>query len=120
MLIDLDIDECALGLDQCPRHSRCLNIPGTYLCQCLEGYKSSLFHAGPVTGQWEIGECRDVDECSGWGGGHQCPVGTHCVNEDGTYRCVCNDEGQCNDSKHIFFIFIIKIIFLLRHCSGFI
>uniref|UniRef100_A0A915CUE3 EGF-like domain-containing protein n=1 Tax=Ditylenchus dipsaci TaxID=166011 RepID=A0A915CUE3_9BILA len=33
-----DIDECAEGIAQCPLHSTCVNLPGTYLCNCTNGY----------------------------------------------------------------------------------
>ena len=32
-----DIDECATILDICPEGYRCLNLPGSYLCEALPG-----------------------------------------------------------------------------------
>ena len=35
-----DIDECSLGIANCHAHSVCMNVPGWYRCDCLEGYHS--------------------------------------------------------------------------------
>ena len=32
----LDIDECALN--PCGDNAQCINTPGTYRCQCIQGY----------------------------------------------------------------------------------
>nr|GME07460.1 putative wall-associated receptor kinase-like 16 [Ipomoea batatas] len=34
----LDIDECANGQNTCSKNATCLNTPGSYSCQCKEGY----------------------------------------------------------------------------------
>ncbi len=34
----LDIDECDLGIADCPENSVCINTPGGYECECLPGY----------------------------------------------------------------------------------
>ncbi|VDK40032.1 unnamed protein product [Gongylonema pulchrum] len=34
-----DIDECETGVAQCPKHSTCVNLPGTYFCNCTEGFQ---------------------------------------------------------------------------------
>ena len=36
-----DIDECSLGISACHGKSVCINTPGWYRCDCLEGYHSS-------------------------------------------------------------------------------
>ncbi|CAI8042378.1 Neurotrypsin, partial [Geodia barretti] len=33
-----DIDECALGLDDCDENAICTNTEGCYICTCREGY----------------------------------------------------------------------------------
>lgn len=33
-----DIDECAEGLIECHNHSRCVNLPGWYHCECRSGF----------------------------------------------------------------------------------
>ena len=35
----LDIDECAAGTFTCGTNARCVNLPGTYRCQCSSGYQ---------------------------------------------------------------------------------
>lgn len=36
-----DIDECSSGENLCQRNADCLNIPGSYRCECSSGYKLS-------------------------------------------------------------------------------
>ena len=41
MLLLTDIDECS-GRNRnrlCPSDKRCVNKPGTFVCECKEGYK---------------------------------------------------------------------------------
>ena len=33
-----DVDECAAGLHDCDTNAECINLPGSFLCQCLAGY----------------------------------------------------------------------------------
>ncbi len=33
-----DIDECVLGLDSCSANAACINLPGSYKCECYDGY----------------------------------------------------------------------------------
>ncbi len=33
-----DIDECVLGLDSCSANAACINTPGSYKCECYDGY----------------------------------------------------------------------------------
>ena len=33
-----DIDECALGMDDCSENANCTNTPGNFSCMCDEGY----------------------------------------------------------------------------------
>nr|AWJ95281.1 vitellogenin receptor [Thitarodes pui] len=40
----VDVDECAEGTDHCSQ--RCVNGPGYYLCECVEGFKLSSDHHG--------------------------------------------------------------------------
>ena len=46
-----DIDECALGRDDCDANAGCINTEGSYECNCNSGYfrdglfcKSEVFH----------------------------------------------------------------------------
>lgn len=36
----VDIDECAIGISQCPLGSKCINEPGTYSCRCSNGQEA--------------------------------------------------------------------------------
>lgn len=39
LLLSPDVDECAEGLSQCGPFSVCLNVPGSYRCECQGGYR---------------------------------------------------------------------------------
>ncbi|XP_032862831.2 signal peptide, CUB and EGF-like domain-containing protein 2 isoform X3 [Tyto alba] len=71
-----DVDECALGLDDCHPDAICQNTPKLYKCMCKVGY----------TGEGR--KCEDIDECDNdFNGGcvHEC------FNIPGNYRCTCYD-----------------------------
>ena len=39
VLVDSDVDECQRGTHRCRGPNvECINRPGTYLCQCPDGY----------------------------------------------------------------------------------
>lgn len=38
VFMSADIDECAEGLIECHNHSRCVNLPGWYHCECRSGF----------------------------------------------------------------------------------
>ena len=38
LLLLIDIDECASGEADCKQDSQCINVPGSYACQCKLGY----------------------------------------------------------------------------------
>eukprot|EP00076_Gallus_gallus_P021074 XP_015141963.2 signal peptide, CUB and EGF-like domain-containing protein 2 isoform X5 [Gallus gallus] len=71
-----DVDECALGLDDCHPDAICQNTPKLYKCMCKVGF----------TGEGK--KCEDIDECDNdFNGGcvHEC------FNIPGNYRCTCYD-----------------------------
>ena len=37
-VFNADIDECALGIDDCAENANCTNTPGSFSCMCDEGY----------------------------------------------------------------------------------
>ncbi|XP_041350978.1 protein kinase C-binding protein NELL2-like [Gigantopelta aegis] len=86
---ELDIDECALGISACRGHSVCINLPGWYHCDCLEGFHSNWpdNHYGSL--------CLDINECIGEGGGHTCHPSMQCVNTEGSYECKCKNTNTC-------------------------
>ncbi len=67
----IDIDEC----QNYKCGGRCINLPGTYKCECEKGYKL------------EGDRCVDEDECATL---KTCQG--KCINLPGSYRCEC-DEG---------------------------
>ncbi|KAF6272526.1 uromodulin [Rhinolophus ferrumequinum] len=74
----VDLDECANPeAHNCSGDSRCVNMPGSYVCACAQGFRLTP----------ELG-CTDVDECAepGLSGCH--PLAT-CINGHGNYSCVC-------------------------------
>uniref|UniRef100_A0A8R1HYY8 Sushi, von Willebrand factor type A, EGF and pentraxin domain-containing protein 1 n=1 Tax=Caenorhabditis japonica TaxID=281687 RepID=A0A8R1HYY8_CAEJA len=39
----IDVDECSSGVSQCQSlGTKCVNLPGSYMCQCLNGYQPQL------------------------------------------------------------------------------
>eukprot|EP00117_Sycon_ciliatum_P039829 scpid25623/ scgid29368/ Fibrillin-1 len=103
-----DIDECSGPTSLCPGVSTCRNTFRSFRCECGAGYSFN---------QMLPPYCLDVDECQGAGaagsgvgatvaptsglaangstssttGGGLCNMRiSHCVNNMGSYRCVCN------------------------------
>lgn len=80
-----DLDECAEGVHGCDEErSRCVNMPGWFYCECREGY-------APTAAD---GSCEDVDECAL--ATHTCHSTATCVNERGSFSCVCADNSSCS------------------------
>ncbi|XP_015425995.1 PREDICTED: multiple epidermal growth factor-like domains protein 6 [Myotis davidii] len=74
-----DVDECQLHNGGC--HHRCVNTPGSYLCECKPGFR---LHVDGRT-CLAISSCY-VDECTT--GLAQCAHG--CLNTRGSFKCVCH------------------------------
>lgn len=64
-----DIDECQTRV--CEDHF-CVNTPGSYICECKNGY------------EMVDGKCRDVDECT------ESRCEQSCLNSLGSFSCHCN------------------------------
>uniref|UniRef100_K7GS34 Adhesion G protein-coupled receptor E2 n=1 Tax=Sus scrofa TaxID=9823 RepID=K7GS34_PIG len=103
-----DVDECQQKLRICKSHSICINTQGSYICQCLPGFK--LNPRDPKL-------CTDVNECTP--GSNPCHNSTHCFNLVGRYECrcrpgwkpipgdpsspkdiVCEDKDECSSGEH--------------------
>ncbi|PIK44963.1 putative neurogenic locus notch-like protein 3 [Apostichopus japonicus] len=46
----VDVDECTVNLHRCSSGSTCVNLPGTYRCQCPDGYRGDFCERLPVQG----------------------------------------------------------------------
>lgn len=60
--VSSDIDECAEGLIQCHNHSRCVNLPGWYHCECRSGFHDNGSYL--LDGSSCIG--KDTPNCTTW------------------------------------------------------
>ncbi|XP_021709168.1 protein NEL isoform X2 [Aedes aegypti] len=89
-----DIDECAqqggLNGNHCHLNTRCVNTFGSYVCECLPGYR-----------QLDKFNCIEVDECKS--GEHSCHQHADCINTAGSYHCRCKAgyEGDGYDCKPV-------------------
>nr|XP_023663073.1 protein kinase C-binding protein NELL1 isoform X1 [Paramormyrops kingsleyae] len=82
-----DIDECAEGLIQCHNHSRCVNLPGWYHCECRSGFQDNGSYL------LDGGSCVDIDECATQT--HTCWNDSACVNLQGSFDCLCTSSPPC-------------------------
>ncbi|XP_069464157.1 EGF-containing fibulin-like extracellular matrix protein 1 isoform X2 [Ambystoma mexicanum] len=68
-----DIDECSTGSHNCRPEHVCINVRGSFSCQCPQGYQKR--------GE----QCIDIDECT------RPPYCHHrCINTPGSFYCQCN------------------------------
>jgi hypothetical protein len=72
-----DVDECSDGLARCSAGSHCVNIPGSFLCECDAGFRL-------VGGSG----CQQTT-CATWN--ETCGEGAACDDSSGTPTCVCVD-----------------------------
>ncbi|XP_052809761.1 uncharacterized protein LOC128238179 isoform X2 [Mya arenaria] len=75
---DIDVNECDNHISPCSdAYQTCVNIPGSFLCECLMGFKDS-----------GSSHCEDVDECTNplLNG---CGQDMLCSNTEGGYICDC-------------------------------
>jgi hypothetical protein len=70
----IDNDECKKGA--CGPHGVCVNVSGSFGCQCDRGYAL------------QGADCVDIDECKVNNGG--CSANALCTNIDGSRTCACN------------------------------
>ena len=99
-LVCLDIDECHHQLDVCKWNQKCVNLPGSYRCVCLEGFVS---HGNQ--------SCIDVNECAV---PSKCQAqNALCKNTLGSYECVCRKglvmyQDKCT-GKHLFKVVSVQV-----------
>lgn len=79
-----DIDECALGTDNCDANATCTNIPGAFTCACNFGYAGNGVLCAPLDSDNDGTD--DVVECTN-------PAACEDTDGDGTpdYQDVCGD-----------------------------
>ncbi|WP_434041805.1 MULTISPECIES: LamG-like jellyroll fold domain-containing protein [Sorangium] len=68
-----DVNECALGTDNCDANAACTNTPGSFTCACNAGYEGD-----GVT-------CTNSDECAE----SPCQNGGTCTDGIDSYTCQC-------------------------------
>jgi alpha-tubulin suppressor-like RCC1 family protein len=96
----VDVDECALELDNCGEHAQCTNTTGGFSCECAAGYIKN-----------SAGTCLDNDECTR--GTHDCFSLAACRNREGGFSCSC-PPGYTGDGRACENIDECK----LYNCSG--
>ena len=103
-----DIDECIDdNNNDCNEHADCINTPGSYSCECRDGFHGTGFDS--TLGCFNINEC-DV-------GRSDCDPNAQCIDIvgekgiSGLYRCECNpgyhgpgetcfDDDECSLGTH--------------------
>ncbi|XP_054963889.1 EGF-containing fibulin-like extracellular matrix protein 1 isoform X2 [Pan paniscus] len=78
-----DIDECTAGTHNCRADQVCINLRGSFACQCPPGYQKR--------GE----QCVDIDECRT--SSYLCQY--QCVNEPGKFSCMCPQGYQVVRSR---------------------
>uniref|UniRef100_F6R489 Protein kinase C-binding protein NELL1 n=1 Tax=Equus caballus TaxID=9796 RepID=F6R489_HORSE len=88
-----DIDECTEGIIECHNHSRCVNLPGWYHCECRSGFHDDGTYS--LSGE----SCIDIDECALRT--HTCWNDSACINLAGGFDCLCPSGPSCSgDCPH--------------------
>lgn len=85
----LDINECNVD-NACHYNATCNNIPGSFECNCLSGYRG------------DGSNCTDVDECTE--NIDNCHMRASCTNTYGGFSCSCEEgyigNGTYCESEH--------------------
>lgn len=86
--LDVSLDECASGTDNCAAEATCTDTRSGFECVCPEGFSGDGL------------TCSDIDECTNGSAG--CDVNATCTNTVGGFECTCNagytgDGLTCSD-----------------------
>ena len=75
-----EINECLAEESQsfCGPNSHCVNIIGSYICECDIGYR------------YNVSTCQDINECADDTNPPCNSPNTQCVNRMGGYDCICS------------------------------
>ncbi|XP_066439696.1 protein kinase C-binding protein NELL1 isoform X3 [Eleutherodactylus coqui] len=71
-----DIDECAAKMHYCQENTVCVNLPGSYRCDCLPGYT-----------RVDDFSCTEHDDCGN--GQSSCDKNSICTNSVDGHSCTC-------------------------------
>ncbi|KAM3919670.1 protein kinase C-binding protein NELL1 isoform 2-T2 [Leptodactylus fuscus] len=71
-----DIDECAAKMHYCQANTVCVNLPGSYRCDCLPGYT-----------RVDDFSCTEHDDCGN--GQSRCDENSICTNSVEGHSCTC-------------------------------
>lgn len=72
----VEVDECALGTDDCHELADCRDTLEGFVCACRPGYSG------------DGRACADIDECAATPGG-PCHPSADCTNTPGSFTCEC-------------------------------
>nr|XP_051678803.1 nidogen-2 isoform X1 [Oryctolagus cuniculus] len=93
----VDVNECATGFHRCGPNSMCVNLPGSYRCECRSGYTFADDQHTCILMAPPPNPCEN--------GTHTCAPAeqARCIpHGDGTFSCAClpgyaGDGHQCSD-----------------------
>ena len=81
-----NIDECEIGQHNCSQNASCIDTVGSYDCTCKFGFEGNGF------------VCNNINECEVYYIYYnnqyyyipECPQGSSCVDNFGSFECVCD------------------------------
>ena len=99
----VDINECLDGACSGIQNSVCVNLQGSYSCECSAGFEKTKAGFDKEFRCLDVDECRDPSTCLG--------DNRTCRNTPGSYLCgcepgyfnldnECHDIDECNRNKH--------------------
>jgi len=76
----VDIDECAIGTDDCSKYATCTNTPGSFSCACNQYYSGDGVTCTPID------YCLPANYVMSIG---KCDTNARCVSSLGAISCTC-------------------------------